>query len=40
MSNVNTVVFTIVVVLFVLVTCIGFAASRWRRADDMLHLNE
>jgi solute:Na+ symporter, SSS family len=40
MSNVNTVVFTIVVILFVLVTVIGFAASRWRRADDMLHLNE
>jgi SSS family solute:Na+ symporter len=40
MSNVNTVVFTIVVVLFVLVTFIGFAASRWRRADDMMHLNE
>jgi len=40
MSNVNTVVFTIVVVLFVLVTFIGFAAARWRRADDMLHLNE
>src|SRR5580704_5181071 len=40
MSNVNTVVFTIVVILFVLVTFIGFAASRWRRAEDMLHLNE
>ena len=40
MSNVNTVVFTIVVILFVFVAFIGFAASRWRRADDMLHLNE
>jgi len=40
MSNVNAVVFTIVVVLFVLVTFIGFAAARWRRAEDMLHLNE
>src|ERR1700760_1760754 len=40
MSNVNTVVFTIVVILFVFVTVIGFAASRWRRADHMLHLNE
>jgi solute:Na+ symporter, SSS family len=40
MSNVNTVVFTIVVVLFVFVTFIGFAAARWRRAEDMLHLNE
>jgi len=40
MSNVNSVTFTIVVILFVLVTFIGFAASRWRRADNMLHLNE
>jgi SSS family solute:Na+ symporter len=40
MSNVNTVVFTFVVILFVLVTFIGFAAARWRRAEDMLHLNE
>jgi solute:Na+ symporter, SSS family len=40
MSNVNAVVFTIVVILFVLVTFIGFAAARWRRAEDMLHLNE
>jgi len=40
MSHVNAVVFTIVVILFVLVTVIGFAASRWRRADNMLQLNE
>jgi len=40
MSNVNTVVFTIVVILFVFVTVIGFADARWRRAEDMLHLNE
>src|SRR6201996_2815369 len=40
MSNVNTVVFTIVLVLFVIVTVVGFAASRWRRAGNMLHLNE
>jgi SSS family solute:Na+ symporter len=40
MSNVNSVTFTIVVILFLLVTFIGFAASRWRRADNMLHLNE
>jgi len=39
-SNVNYVVFTIVVVLFLLVTLIGFAAARWRRAEDRLHLNE
>src|SRR5262249_11009586 len=40
MSNVNAVTFTIVVVLFLLVTLIGFAAARWRRAEDMMHLNE
>ena len=40
MSHVNYVVFTIVVVLFLLVTLIGFTAARWRRAEDMLHLNE
>jgi len=32
--------FSIVVVLFVVVTVVGFAAARWRRAEDMLHLNE
>jgi SSS family solute:Na+ symporter len=40
MSNVNVVTFTIVVVLFLVVTLTGFAAARWRRAEDMLHLNE
>ena len=40
MSNVNAVSFTILVVLFALVTVIGFAAARWRRAEDMMHLNE
>jgi SSS family solute:Na+ symporter len=40
MSNVNAVTFTIVVVLFLIVTLTGFAAARWRRAEDMLHLNE
>jgi solute:Na+ symporter, SSS family len=39
-SNVNVTTFTIVIVLFVLVTGVGFAAARWRRADDMMHLNE
>jgi SSS family solute:Na+ symporter len=39
-SNVNAVTFTIVVVLFLLVTLTGFAAARWRRAEDMMHLNE
>jgi solute:Na+ symporter, SSS family len=40
MSHVNTVSFTILVVLFVIVAIAGLAASRWRRAEDMLHLNE
>src|SRR5580700_9583425 len=40
MSNVNAVTFTIVVVLFLVVTLVGFAAARWRRAEDMMHLNE
>ncbi len=40
MSNVNAVSFTILVVLFALVTVCGFAAARWRRAEDMMHLNE
>jgi len=39
-NHVNAVTFTIVVILFLLVTCVGFAAARWRRAEDMMHLNE
>jgi SSS family solute:Na+ symporter len=40
MSHVNYTVFTIVLVLFLLVTVVGFIAARWRRAESMLHLNE
>jgi len=42
MSNVNTTTFTIVVVLFVIVTGVGFGAARWRRAGGgtLLHLDE
>jgi SSS family solute:Na+ symporter len=40
MSHVNAISFGILIVLFVLVTLVGFAASRWRRAEDVLHLNE
>src|SRR2546427_10524489 len=40
MSGVNPVAFTIFAALFVLVTAVGFAAARWRRAEDLLHLNE
>src|SRR5499426_4879540 len=36
----NAVSFTIVIVLFVVVTLVGFAAARWRAAEDKLHLNE
>ncbi len=38
MSNVNYVTFTILLVLFLVVTLTGFAAARWRRAEDMMHL--
>jgi SSS family solute:Na+ symporter len=40
MSHVNAVSFTILVVAFALVTLVGFAAARWRRAENMLHLDE
>jgi SSS family solute:Na+ symporter len=39
-SHVNGVTFAIVIILFLLVTVMGFAAARWRRAEDMMHLNE
>jgi solute:Na+ symporter, SSS family len=39
-SHVNYVTFTIVLVLFLVVTLVGFVAARWRRAEDMMHLNE
>ena len=40
MSHVNATTFTIVVVLFVIVTGVGFIAARWRRAENMMHLDE
>jgi solute:Na+ symporter, SSS family len=40
MTHVNAVSLTIVIVLFAVVTAVGFAAYRWRRAEEMLHLNE
>ncbi len=40
MTHVNAVSFTILVVLFAVVAFVGFAAARWRRAEDVLHLNE
>src|SRR5690348_456820 len=36
----NAVAFTIVIIMFAVVTLVGFAAARWRRAEDSLHLNE
>src|SRR5829696_4257261 len=40
MDGINVVELTIVVILFLLVTVLGFAASRWRRADNLMHLDE
>ena len=40
MSHVNAVAFTILVVSFLAVTLIGFAAARWRPAEDPMQLNE
>jgi SSS family solute:Na+ symporter len=39
-THINAVSFTILVVLFAVVAFVGFAAARWRRAEDVLHLNE
>ena len=40
MSGVNVTAFSIFIVLFLVVTLVGFAAARWRRAENMLHLDE
>src|ERR1700761_8807635 len=40
MHDVNGVALTIVIVIFLLVTGIGFWAARWRRADSMASLEE
>jgi SSS family solute:Na+ symporter len=40
MGHVNAVSFTILIVLFLVVTLTGFAAARWRKAEDLLQLNE
>jgi solute:Na+ symporter, SSS family len=39
-DNVNGVELTIFVALFVVVSAMGFFAARWRRADDLEHLDE
>ena len=36
----NAVALTIVIVMFVVVALVGFAAAHWRQAEDRLHLNE
>ncbi|MGY1729405.1 monocarboxylate uptake permease MctP [Geodermatophilus sp. SYSU D01062] len=40
MDGVNVVELTIVIVLFLVVTVMGFVASRWRRAESLMHLDE
>ena len=40
MNHLDGVALTVVVVSFLIVTCIGFAAARWRPAEDPMHLNE
>jgi SSS family solute:Na+ symporter len=39
-SHVNAVAFTIVLICFLFVTVAGFAAARWRPAEDLLNLNQ
>jgi SSS family solute:Na+ symporter len=40
MSGVSTIAFSVFLFLFLLVTVLGFAASRWRRAKDLNDLDE
>src|SRR4051794_4952859 len=40
MGDINVVELVIVVVLFLLVAVMGFAAARWRRAQTLMHLDE
>src|SRR5580700_1371399 len=40
MNHLDGVALTIVVASFVIVTCIGFAAARWRPAQDRMQLSE
>ena len=39
-NHLNAAAFSIFAVLFLVVTLVGFAAARWRRAEDLLNLNE
>ena len=40
MTHVNAVSLTIVIVLFAIVTAVGFSAARWRRGEEMMQLNQ
>ena len=40
MDGVDVVELSIVIALFLVVTVMGFVASRWRRAEDLMHLDE
>src|ERR671927_164642 len=40
MNGVNAVELTIVVVLFLVVTVMGFMAARWKRGETLMHLDE
>jgi solute:Na+ symporter, SSS family len=40
MTHINEVAFTIVLISFLIVTVVGFAASRWRMPRDRMHLSE
>src|SRR6478736_6293889 len=40
MSGINVVELTIVVVLFLVVTVMGFMAARWQGGDNLMHLDE
>ncbi len=40
MGGVRVVELTIVIVFFLIVTVMGFVAARWRRAEDLMHLDE
>ncbi len=40
MDGIDVVELVIVCVLFLVVTVMGFVAARWRRAEDLMHLDE
>ncbi|TFV57924.1 sodium:solute symporter [Geodermatophilus sp. DF01-2] len=40
MDGINVVELVVVLTLFLIVTVMGFAAARWRRAESLMHLDE